>query len=59
MGLGWLSDPADPRVVAALLHTCPSCKAKPSRRCGLSGETPTGIVHQIRIPEDVLFEVTP
>ena len=57
-----LNDPEHPHVIAALAVVCPACKAKQGEHCGWwRGSSPrrwkikTGIVHHIRIPEDVLF----
>ncbi|TDH57529.1 hypothetical protein E2F47_01805 [Mycobacterium eburneum] len=58
--LSWLSDRGDHRVVAALGRRCPACKARPDHDCGWwrNGQhwkLKTGVVHMVRVPEDLLF----
>lgn len=62
MALAWLSDRSDRRVQAGLERKCPTCHARPDRECGWWRGKPerltplkTGVVHMIRIPEEVLF----
>ncbi|PQM45695.1 hypothetical protein C1Y40_04139 [Mycobacterium talmoniae] len=48
----WLTDGGDPRVVAALGRECgvPTCLAD----IGIACKGTVGIVHQARVPADVL-----
>lgn len=60
--LAWLSDRSDRRVKAGLERKCPTCHARVGRECGWWRGKPerftplrTGVIHMIRIPEEILF----
>lgn len=49
----WTTNPDDPRTKAALERKCPvsTCLVPPGDEC----KTPTGIVHQLRVPEAIVL----
>ncbi|EUA65412.1 hypothetical protein I553_10709 [Mycobacterium xenopi 4042] len=61
--LDWLLDRSDPRVVAALAHTCSVCNAPPGDDCGWRDPrhharlalVGGAVIHHIRVPQTVSF----
>lgn len=52
----WMCDASDPRIVAAMKRTCPTCGTRKGR-CIMFGAPLVGgrIVHDTRIPDAVRF----